>query len=288
MEGSILTDIILPLSLFIIMLGMGLSLSIEDFRRIFVYPKAVLTGLINQIIFLPIIGFTVAYLFIPQPELAVGLMIIAACPGGVTSNLISHVSNADTALSISLTAISSFITVITIPLILSFSLGYFLGDDRIINFPILKTVLQIIAITILPVSIGMWIKSRFPDFAQRMLKPTKTASTILFILILIGIIAAEREKLIPSFKVVGSAVVLLNILTLLVAWISSYITKLNLKQTLSVVIESGIQNGTLAILVATTILQVPQMALPAAVYSLFMFIPGGIFMWWFGRKSNQI
>ena len=139
MESSALTTIVLPASLFIIMLGMGLSLVVDDFRRVIQYPKAVAIGLFNQLILLPLIGYGLAVMLGLGPAFAVGLMLLAACPGGVTSNLITHVAKGDTALSITMTAIASFITVFTIPLIVSWSLGQFMGESRSIELPIIQT-----------------------------------------------------------------------------------------------------------------------------------------------------
>ena len=157
MEGNILTEVFLPLTLAVIMLGMGLSLTVTDFKRIFIYPKAVTLGLINQLLILPLIAFALAIFFDLAPGLAVGLMILAACPGGPTSNLISHLANGDTALSITLTAFSSLITVITIPFIVNFSISYFIPGGEQPPLNIFGTVISVLAITIIPVAIGMLI-----------------------------------------------------------------------------------------------------------------------------------
>lgn len=288
MEDSILTTVVLPLSLVIIMIGMGMSLTVEDFKRVVVYPKATLIGLFNQLIMLPIIGFGLVTLFGIEPVLAVGVMIIVACPGGVTSNLITHVAKGDIALSVTLTAIASFITIITIPLILSYSIQHFLNDGtRSVELPIGNTILQVMVITVIPISIGMLIRHFKTDFANRMEKPMRTASTVIFLVVLIGIILANREVLIPSMKKVGLLMLALNVLTIGLGYFSAKLFQLNTKQSISIMIENGVQNGTLAIVIATTILLEPEMSIPAAVYSLFMFMTGGIIMWTFGRKPEQ-
>lgn len=287
MESSILTSVILPVSLAIIMFGMGLTLVVDDFKRVFKYPKAALVGLTNQLILLPIIGFALAVIFKLPTAMAVGLMIIAACPGGVTSNLITHVSKGDIALSITLTAISSLITVFTIPLIISLALVYFADDaDTQIELPILQTILQITAITIVPVSIGMLIRRYRSTFADRMEKPMRTASTVIFILVMVGIIAANKEMILPALQSVGLVTILLNIITMAVGYLAAKSFRLNLKQSISVIIESGIQNGTLAIVIATTILKQNDMSIPPALYSLLMFFTGGFLMWWFGKRKE--
>ncbi len=279
------TAIILQISLFIIMLGMGLSLVLDDFKRVLQYPKAAAAGLFNQLIILPIVGLLLANAFDLNPMFAVGLMIISACPGGVTSNLITYVAKGDAALSITMTAIASFITVFTIPFIINYSLVYFMGEGQEISLPILETMGNVIAITILPVSIGMYIRYMKPDFAIRMEKPSRIASTVIFLLILVGIILANKEALIANFTKLSGVTLALNLATMSLGFIVAKIMRLELKQTLSVTIESGIQNGTLAIVIATSILGIEDLALPAGVYSIIMFITGGFIMAYFGRRK---
>jgi len=285
MESSVLTSVVLPLSLAIIMLGMGLSLVIEDFKRVVQYPTAALVGLTNQLILLPLIGFALAVAFNMEPMLAVGLMILVSCPGGTTSNLITHVAKGDIALSISLTAIASLITVFTIPLLVSLSLEYFVNDGTTyIELPIFKTLLQIMVITIIPVSIGMLIRHYKPKFSDRMERPMRIASTVIFVLVVLGIIAANREIILGALKTLGMVTLSLNVITMTLGFYSARFFKLNLKESISITIESGIQNGTLAIVIATTILQHNDMSLPAAIYSLVMFFTAGFLMWFFGRR----
>ena len=288
MESGILTTLILPASLFIIMLGMGLSLTIQDFRNVVKYPKAFAIGIVNQLVLLPIIGFLLLFIFKMDPILSVGFMLLAACPGGVTSNLISHVAKADTALSISLTAVTSFITVLTIPLIVNFALGYFMSENQEIQLPIVKTIVQIIGITVLPVSLGMFIRKRLPEFSDRMEKPARTASTVIFVLIFLGIVFTNLDILQENIGKLGLATLTLNVITMLTGYIIARALQLNLPQTLSIAIESGIQNGTLAIVIASSILQNADMSLPAAIYSLPMFLTGGIIMYSFGRRNKDV
>ncbi len=288
MEDSILTLVILPISLFIIMLGMGLSLVIDDFKRIASYPKATLIGLTNQLIFLPLIAFGIITMLNLSPMVAVGFMLLAACPGGTTSNLITHVSRGDTALSITLTAISSFVSVITIPLIVSFSLIHFVGEGQAIELPILPTIAQILIITIVPVSIGMLVKHFFPDFSEKMDKPTRIFSGVIFILIVISIIATNTDIIEQYLFEFGTVSLLLVLTTMGLGFLTAKLFKLNLPQSISIAIESGIQNGTLAIVIANSILQQNDMSLPAAIYSLIMFLPGGLMMWYFGRRKETM
>ena len=288
MENSILTSIILPVSLAIIMLGMGLTLVLENFKKIFQFPKATFIGLTNQLLLLPIVGFGLAIFFDLPSDMAVGLMIIAACPGGPTSNLITHVAKGDIALSISLTAITSILTVFTIPVIISFALAYFTENSNTqIQLPILDTIIQITGITIVPVSIGMLINNNYPKFAEKLESPMRVASTVIFSAVLLGIILANKQHVISYLKSVGLVALALNIITMALGYYSSKIFKLNLKQSISITIESGIQNGTLAIVIATSILQQTSMSIPAAVYSLLMFLTSGILMWTFGNRKSK-
>ncbi|WP_459212606.1 bile acid:sodium symporter family protein [Aquimarina rhabdastrellae] len=284
---EIISKVFLPLSLAIIMLGMGMTLVPADFTRIIKYPKAILIGLTNQLILLPIIGFSLAVVFNLSPIMAVGLMILAACPGGATSNLITQVSRGNIALSVSLTAITSFVSIVTIPFILSYSIDYFGADtDSIIKLPILDTILQIMVITVIPISIGMFIRKLKPNFANRMEKPMRLASTVIFIIVFIAVIVANLNIIGKAMKDVGLVTLLLNLLTMGLGYLTSRFFKLDLRNAISITIESGIQNGTLAIVIATTILNNIEMGIPTGAYAIWMFLTGGILMWQLGKRSN--
>jgi bile acid:Na+ symporter, BASS family len=270
MEESLLTTLFLPLALVFIMLGMGLGLSTGDFTRFAKNPKAVFLGLFNQIILLPIVGFMLINVFGLTGSLAVGLMIVAACPGGATSNLITHLSRGDTALSISLTALSSFITFITIPFIINFSIGYF-GEEGVVQLPILKTALQIVGVTIIPVIIGMVIRKKRPDLSDKMDRPVRIASAIFLAAIIVAALLKERDHVVDFFIQTGPATLALNVITLLLGFLTATALSLPRKQKITISIESGIQNGTLGIMIAATLLQNPTMAIPVAIYSLIMF-----------------
>ncbi|HMQ00126.1 MAG TPA: bile acid:sodium symporter family protein, partial [Cyclobacteriaceae bacterium] len=239
MEQSTLTALFLPLALGIIMLGMGMTLTLDDFRKIFIYPKAVLLGLSNQLILLPFIGFGIAVFFDMPPELSVGIMLLALCPGGATSNIISHLAKADLALSVSLTAISSVITNFTIPIFLNFSLFYFMGGKQAIQLPLGETILQIFVVTILPISIGMLIKKRFPEFTSRTLKSVNIISAVFFVLILLLAIIKERANIIPYFQQSGLAALALNVSALALGFFSGKLLSLNYRQRVAISIESG-------------------------------------------------
>ena len=284
---TIIGQIFLPVSLAIIMFGMGLTLVIGDFVRIFTYPKAVLVGLINQIILLPIIGFSIVVLFKLSPTMATGVMILSLCPGGPTSNLITQVSRGNIGLSVTLTAIASLITVFTIPVLLSEAIAYFTGNTGVvIELPVLQTMLQILVITVIPIAIGMIIRKRNEGFALRMEKPMRTASTILFVIIFLLIIIANKDNLVQAMKEVGLATLLLNLLTMGLGFLTAKLFGIAGNSQITITIESGIQNGTLAFVIATTILNNFEMGLPTGAYSIWMFITGGILMWRLGSKKE--
>ena len=281
--AMIISQIFLPISLAIIMFGMGLSLVSGDFTRLFTYPKAVLVGLCNQLLFLPLIGFAIVVLFGLNPSMAIGVMIISICPGGPTSNLITQVSCGNIGLSVTLIALASLITVFTIPILLSKFIAYFSGDtDVVIQIPILETMLQILVITVIPVSIGMMIRKRREAFALRMEKPMRTASTVLFVIIFLIIIIANKDNLIQAMKEVGLPTLLLNLSTMGLGYLSAKLFGITGKSQISITIESGIQNGTLAFVIATTMLNNLEMGLPTGAYSIWMFFTGGVLMWRLG------
>ena len=280
------STIFLAVSLVIIILGMGLSLTVDDFKRIFIKPKAVILGVSNQIIVLPLVGFLLASIFPLKPEIAIGIMILAACPGGTTSNLICHLAKEDTALSVTLTAISSLLTIITIPIIINISLEHFLDQGQIIELPLIKTIAQILVITIIPVSIGMVIKNYNNAFAEKMEKPVRKASAIIMGVIILGICLKEKNNFITGFKEAGLVSLSLNVITICIGNYSAKLLSLSKKSAISIAIESGVQNGTLAITIAILILEKNAYALVPAIYSLLMFLTGGIVIY-LGTKSSN-
>jgi len=287
MITTLISKVFLPLSLAIIMFGMGMTLIPVDFTRILKYPKAILIGLTNQLIFLPIIGFLLAMAFDLEPLMAIGIMVLVACPGGPTSNLITQVCKGNIALSVSLTAIASFMSILTIPFILSYALTYFgTGDDIAIKLPILDTVIQIMVITVIPISIGMVVRRFKTNFANRMEKPMRIASTVIFILVFVAVVAANFSMIGQAMKEVGLVTLLLNILTMGLGYMTARLFNMKLKNAISITIESGIQNGTLAFVIASTILNNLEMAIPTAAYSIWMFITGGVLMWQLGKRKE--
>lgn len=264
--------IALVISLFIIMIGMGLSLTIADFKRVLQYPLAVFVGFGNQIVLLPLLAYFLIVLLNVSPDIAVGIMILSACPGGPTSNLITHLAKGDTALSVTLTAVNSLITIITIPLIVNFALSAFMSDATEISAPIDKIAGSLVVVIAIPLTIGMLIKRYKPAFALKMDKPVRVASAVVLALVIAGLIIKEKDHFVEYMQNAWLIALSLNILTMLIGFITANMVKLNFRQALSICIESGNQNGTLAIHVAVASLGRPELAIAAAVYSLLMFI----------------
>lgn len=272
--------IILGASLIIIMFGMGLSLTVQDFKRVLFYPKAIIIGLVNQLVLLPAIGFLIIYLFELKPDIAIGLIILAACPGGPTSNLITHLAKGDTALSVSLTAVSSFITVFTIPFIVNLGLVMVMGKETAFQLEVLKTIGQIFIIVIIPVSMGIFIHERWRSFAKKMDRPVRIASSVVFVLVIVGLLIKEKDHIIPYFQQAGIVALTLNIATMTLGFLTAQLFRLPFRQEVSISIESGIQNGTLAISIATVLLGNSAFAIAPAIYSLIMFFTAGLMIYW--------
>ena len=280
MESSIITTLFLPVALAIIMLGMGMSLEPADFRRVGQQPKAALIGLGGQLLVLPAVGFLLASVLpFSAATFAVGLIILAASPGGATSNLFTLLARGDVPLSISLTAVSSVIAVFTLPFWVNVALATFMGDAAQVRLPILSSILQIIAITLVPVAIGMWLQRRFPGAAARSEPPVRVFSGVLLAIVVIGALVRERDIVLGGFAEVGLAALLLNVSTMAIGWLASAAAGLRLAQRITIAIEIGIQNGTLAIAIASSPLMLndPEMALTPAIYSLIMFATAGAF-----------
>ena len=286
MQSNFLSAVLLPVALFVIMLGMGLGLTVKDFERVFLEPKAVTVGLFAQLIMLPIVGFLLASIFPLSPELAVGVMILAACPGGPTSNLVTYLVRGNVALSITLTALSSLLTVFTIPIVVNLAMQRFLSETTKLELPFLRTIIQIGVITFVPVTLGMLLHRYQPVFAGKVEKWVKWISLFFLGLIIVGLIVRERANLASFFLQVGGVTLALNLLTMALGYGISIFGKLSEDKARAVTVEVGIQNGTLAIAVASspTLLNNPDMAIPAAIYSLIMFATSAGFAWFVGSR----
>ena len=286
MSGELLKQTALPLALFAVLFGMGLSLVPEDFRRVFRHPKAKLVGLACQLLVLPAVAFALAMLFRLPGELAVGLMLLAACPGGATSNVITHLSKGDTALSVTLTAISSTVCVFTIPWIVGWSMQWFMGGSAAVQLPFWKTLGQLTMVTILPIACGMAVRAARPALAQRLERPAGIFALVILALIILAAVAREKD-LAHQFAVAGPAAITLNVLTMVLGFAAGWWFALPLSQRITISIEAGIQNGTLALAIALGLLESSSIAMPAVVYSLFMFLSGAMMIAIFGRRARR-
>ena len=268
-------DIFLPLSLMFIMFTLGIGLTIQDFRNIIEQPKALIIGLVNQMILLPLITFIII-LFINLPsEMAVGMMILSCCPGGVTSNMLTKIAKGDTALSISYTAIISIITVFTLPLIVGLSMQYFMGSNAP-NISILSLGLTMFFITTIPVSIGLFINTKYHDLSISFSLIANKISSILFIIIIIGALASEWDAFVNNLNLLGPAIILLIFLMLFIGYTSGKLFSLNKKKSITIAIESGIQNATVGITIGNLILNQESglsiLSLPSGVYGILMYL----------------
>ena len=266
------STLFLAISIMIIMAGMGLGLTLQDFKRVAENPKPVLIGLFNQIILLPLVGFGLCILFKPEPFIAIGLMMLVACPGGTSSNIIALLAKGDLPLSISLTAINSLITIFTIPLIINFSFGYFGNEMGSVKPPALDIFKSLIAVIAVPLTIGMLIKKKAPGFADKMEAPVRNASAILLAIVIVVILVNEFDLFIANIGATLGILVSLSTITMGLGFLTSKWLNLTAKQALTIAIESGIQNGTLTISLAVITIANSDLAIVAAIYGPIMYI----------------
>ena len=285
METNVITQVFLPLALFIIMMGMGLSLVVDDFRRVLRFPKAVAIGVVLKLIAIPLITFGLLAVIPLEPELAVGFILLAACPGGATTNLITNLAKGDVALSITLTAIASLITVFTIPILVNLGLEQYMGETRSILLPFGKTMAQILAITVIPVIIGMVINNRKPAFAQKAEKPVKIISAVFLVLIIAAALLKERANIGDFFKMAGPVALIMNLIGMSIGYLVTLMLTRNKQQAITVGVEVGLVNGTLGIAIAAGILGSSVMSIPSAIYSILMF-PSVMLLIWLGTRKK--
>jgi bile acid:Na+ symporter, BASS family len=289
MEETIVTKVFLPLALGIIMLGLGLSLTIADFKRVLQYPKAVIVALVCQMLLLPLACFGIVKLFNLPPAFAVGLMLLSASPGGATANLFSHLAHGDVALNITLTAVNSLLSLFTLPLIVNASLNAFMGDDKAIGLQFTKVV-QVFAIVLIPVSIGMLVNAKNSALSKKLERPVRIISALFLVLIVVSSIAKERANIAEWFAQVGLAALVFNVVSLGVGYLVPKLVQIPEKQSVAIGMEIGIHNGTLAIAIASSpqLLNNSLMSVPPAVYSVIMFFTAGIFGFLMSKKLRLV
>lgn len=288
MAPNLLLTIFVPVALGIIMLGLGLSLTMADFTRVLKYPKPVLIGLCCQILILPVACFFIIKGFGLASALAVGMMLLAASPGGTTANLYSHLAHGDVALNITLTAVSSIVAILTMPVIVNLSLAHFMEGDQALPLQFSK-VLQVFVIVLGPVAIGMALRKRYPGFADSMAKPVKISSAIFLLLIIVLALAKDWRTAANYAPVVGLAALTFNLLSLAVGYFVPLWLKFSPRQAIAIGMEIGIHNGALAITIALSpfMLNNPEMAVPAALYSIIMLFTAAAFGWWVNRVHGE-
>jgi len=273
-EGTVFTDVLLPLGVAGIMVTLGLSLTVADFRRVLVAPRGVAIGMANLLVVSPLLAFAVAELFGLDPLLAVGLVLLGASPGGAMANLLTHLARGETALSVTMTAISSILAVVTVPLYLGLAIDHF-GATTEDDVAMLGTVAKVFAITILPLSIGMRIRAVRPQRTLELEPRAKRIALVMLVLVIGSAIASEWERLTESFGQVAPAALALNVAAMTVSFTVARLARLNERQSTAIAMELGVHNATVAIAVATTINT--ELAIPGAVYGVFMFATAGAF-----------
>lgn len=281
---NFITDVILPLALAFIMFTLGLGLSVKDFSNVFKKPKNFLIGLVSQLIFLPIVSLILVIIWPLPIEIAIGVMLIAAAPGGVTSNILTYFARGDVALSVSLTAVMSLLSAVSVPIVLAISIGL-IGDTSLPeSISLTGIALSMFLIVTLPVLLGMGVRSFLNSLTLKIEKSARFISTLLFVLVLLGAILAERENVISYFAQTGLVVLALNILMMLIAFYWSGFFGTGISQKKAIAIECGLQNGTLAIFVGTTVFGGGLYIIPAATYSLIMYLTSLLFIYFIKNR----
>jgi len=286
MEANLITTVLLPIAIGIIMFGLGLHLAVDDFKRVARMPKPVLVGLMTQMLILPPIAFVICKLFQFPPELAVGMMLLAASPGGATANVFSHLAKGDVALNITLTALNSVLILVTLPLVVAWSMAYFMGAQAQIPAPTQK-VLEVAAIILLPVAIGMLMRAYTASFAARLEALVKPLSLLILLLLIVITVVREWALITTHALSIGGACLLLSSLSLLIGYGVARMLGLQRAQGIAISFEIGIHNTTLAIFIALSVLKMPALSVPAALYSLVMYFTAGLAACWFLRAQRS-
>ncbi|MFM9023578.1 MAG: bile acid:sodium symporter family protein [Solirubrobacterales bacterium] len=283
-EGNPITLIALPLGLVFIMFSLGLGLVAEDFRRVFRSPRGVIVGMANLLVLAPFLGIAVAEVFALPPILAVGLVLLAAAPGGTMANLLTHLARGETALSVTLTGFSSAMAVITVPLYLAVASSWFnlVGVDN--DVEVLPIAARVLAITLIPLIAGMLVRSRYTAWTARNERTFKKISLVLFALIVAAAIISEWGRVTDYLGDVIVAVIALNVLAMSLSYLISRAARLNEKSSTAIALELGLHNATLAIAVGASLDN--EMTIPAAVYGIFMWVTGGSFAWLMARRNR--
>lgn len=283
LDGSVFATVLLPVALAVIMVSLGLALTPADFRRVIVVPRGVSIGLANLLVLSPLLAFGAAILWGLPPELAVGLVLLGASPGGTTANMLTHLARGDTALSVTMTATSSVAALLTVPLFLSLATGYFDVPGLDEDVDMLGVVARVFLITIVPLAIGMALRSRWPARVLELEGRVRRVALITFVLVVIGAVAEEVDTVLDNFADVAAAALSLNVAAMAISFTIARLARLDNRQSTAIAMELGVHNAALAIAVAASIATV--LTIPAAVYSAFMFITAGLFARVMARRN---
>ena len=288
MQESVLSNVALPVAIVIIMIALGMTLTVADFHRVLTQPKQVSIGLLCQLVLLPLLGFAVAAMFPLTPVFAISVILLAASPGGATSNLIVHAADGDRALSVTLTAISNMLTWLTIPLLLGAAYAVF-GDGAVsIDFPVATVMVQVAGLTIVPVLLGMGIRQWRPKFADDSKRFTRIFASLFLFLIILGLVVQNWTTIVEDGPRFAPALITLNLAALAVGYFVAKIAGINQTQTATIAIETGLQNSTVAITVALTILGSNEMAIVPGLYAIWMLITGFALAFWLTNSARRV
>jgi BASS family bile acid:Na+ symporter len=282
-----LTQVALPIAIILIMTGVGLSLIPADFKRVFQQPKAFLVGAICQMLILPLIAIAVIALTGLEGELAIGLFILSLCPGGATSNLYSYLAKGDVGLSVSLTAVIGFITPFTIPLLAVWAINFYGSDGEQFDLPIISTWIKLMVVTVIPVLIGMSIRAKWSHFAKRSENFVSGFSVAVLAFVILSICINLGDKLIDFAIATGPAVIILNLTTMILGYLAGRFLLHQEAQSRTITLEVGMQNGTLALLITSGLLESSTMSIAPSIYSLFMFVSASLFTYGILRKTRS-
>jgi BASS family bile acid:Na+ symporter len=287
MQGQVATTVLLPLVLAFIMFSLGLGLTGNDFRRIARQPRALLVGAICHFVLLPLVCFAMLKVFSLPAMLAVGFMIVAACPTGSTSNLLTYIARGDVALALSFTAVASVLTIFTLPLLIRWSMDHFLGASQTIHFPVADVMLQVFLMMGLPVALGMLVRRLQPARALQLEPIATKAATVGFVLIVIGALIKSWDIFTAHFALIAPLALGLNVCMLFIGFACARLARLSRPQSITLGIETAVQNATLAIVIGTVVLQQDVLAVPGAIYGVLMYAGGLAFAFFMrGRAAD--
>ena len=288
MQESVISNVILPLAIAIIMITLGMTLTVADFKRIVTYPKPVFIGLVCQMVLLPLLGFGVAAIFALPAIYAISLILLAVSPDGATSNLIIHAGDGDRALGITLTAITNMLAWLTIPFGLGIAYSVYGTGALDIDFPVADTMLQVAVITLIPTLVGMGIRQWKPEFAENSKRWSKTFATAFLFLVILALVIQNWDVIVRDGPRFAPAFLVLNIASLIVGYFVSRFAGINYVQAMTIAIETGLQNSTVSITVAITLLNNNEMAVIPGLYAIWMYVTGFALAFWMARRSPSL